>query len=184
MISFGRWKFVPFGGPDGGDGGDGGSVIVQADEGVTSLKRYKQKRFYRADNGGDGQGKKKHGRSGEDLILAGPVGTVVSYNAPMADAPTADLDKAGQPAPVARRGRGGRRPPLTHRFRPARARGRSTRLRGSYRRRGSSPRHRGVPGAGPRPRRASYPRDASSARVHSHPHLQQWPSSFLPAPMW
>ena len=57
VISFRREKFVPFGGPDGGDGGDGGSVVIRADESVDSLRKFKQKKFYRAGNGRNGQGR-------------------------------------------------------------------------------------------------------------------------------
>ena len=68
-ISFRREKFVPFGGPDGGDGGDGGDVVVIAREAVSGLTALQYKRHYRADDGGHGKGKKKHGKKGESLVL-------------------------------------------------------------------------------------------------------------------
>ena len=77
-ISFRREKFVPFGGPDGGDGGNGGDVIISAASGVTSLRIFQHKRFYRAGNGKPGKGQRKHGKKGENLVLVVPVGTVVS----------------------------------------------------------------------------------------------------------
>ena len=78
IVSFRREKFVPFGGPDGGEGGDGGDVIIRADSSVDSLRIFSRKRFYRAADGKDGKGKRKHGKKGDDLILNVPVGTVRS----------------------------------------------------------------------------------------------------------
>jgi GTP-binding protein len=104
-VSFRHEKFVPFGGPDGGDGGDGGSVVIRADGAVTSLRAYRRKRHYKAARGRDGAGQKKYGKSGEDLVLAVPVGTVVSSPA---DGLIADLDQPGQSVVVAQGGRGGR----------------------------------------------------------------------------
>jgi len=107
-VSFRREKFVPFGGPDGGDGGDGGDVVIMADSSVTSLRIFKQKRLYRAVDGKDGKGKRKHGKKGEDLILKVPVGTVVSYKMQIGgDALIADLAQPGQQAVVAGGGKGG-----------------------------------------------------------------------------
>jgi len=109
MISFRREKFVPFGGPDGGDGGVGGSVILRADESVTSLRRFRQKRLYRAEDGRNGGSKRKHGRGGESMILAVPEGTVVSYKMAVgADAFIADLERVGEEVVVVRGGKGGR----------------------------------------------------------------------------
>ncbi|HEY83214.1 MAG TPA: GTPase ObgE [Dehalococcoidia bacterium] len=107
-ISFRREKFVPFGGPDGGDGGNGGDVIVKADKAVTSLRQIAQKRYYRAGNGANGAGQKKHGKRGEDVILTVPVGTVVSYKMAMpGEGLIADLARPGQQVVVAKGGRGG-----------------------------------------------------------------------------
>jgi GTP-binding protein len=105
VVSFRHEKFVPFGGPDGGDGGDGGNIVIVADGAVTSLKAFRRKRYYQAARGRDGAGQKKHGKNGGDLVLAVPVGTVVS--APAGDGLIADLDRPGQPVVVARGGRGG-----------------------------------------------------------------------------
>ena len=107
-ISFRREKFVPFGGPDGGDGGKGGDVVVMADATVTSLRQFKQKRFYRADDGKGGRGKRKHGKSGENMILAVPEGTVVSDKTQIGEAALiADLEQSGQRVIVAKGGKGG-----------------------------------------------------------------------------
>lgn len=107
-ISFRREKFVPFGGPDGGDGGAGGSVLLEASSSVSNLRRYNQTRSYRAGDGGDGMGKKMHGKNGGDLILTVPLGTVVAYRGQDGDAvPVADLEQPGQQVVIARGGEGG-----------------------------------------------------------------------------
>ena len=107
-ISFRREKFVPFGGPDGGDGGSGGNIVIRADPAVTSLRKFKQKRFYRAEDGKAGKGKRQHGKNGGNVILTVPVGTVVSQKTQIGDdALMADLEQSGQQVVVARGGKGG-----------------------------------------------------------------------------
>ena len=107
-VSFRREKFVPFGGPDGGDGGDGGGVIVMVAQAVSSLKMFSQRRYFRAANGRNGGNKKRHGKKGEDLILAVPVGTVVSYKSQIGgNNLIADLGRHGQQVVVAKGGKGG-----------------------------------------------------------------------------
>ncbi len=108
VVSFRREKFVALGGPDGGDGGDGGDVVIMADLGVADLRRFKRRGVYRAADGNDGKGKKKHGRKGKNLVLTVPVGTVVLSKTQIGgDSPTADLEEPGQQAVVARGGKGG-----------------------------------------------------------------------------
>ena len=108
VVSFRREKFVPFGGPDGGDGGDGSDVVIVADSGVSDLRIFEHKRFYRAADGKNGKGKKKHGKKGENLILMVPAGTVVSYKTQISgDAVIADLEQHGQQVVVAKGGKGG-----------------------------------------------------------------------------
>ncbi len=76
-VSFRREKFVPKGGPDGGDGGDGGDVYFLVDKNTHTLAHYKGKKILKAGNGRPGEGRKKHGKKGEDLVLIVPPGTQV-----------------------------------------------------------------------------------------------------------
>jgi GTP-binding protein len=103
--SFRREKSIPFGGPDGGDGGHGGSVILRAAEGINTLADFRIERTYRAQVGEGGSGNGCTGRSGDDLYVPVPVGTVVS------DVETGevlgDLKTAGQELKVAQGGKGG-----------------------------------------------------------------------------
>jgi GTP-binding protein len=103
--TFRREAHVPRGGPDGGDGGRGGSVYLRVDPGETMLRDYRFKHHFRADSGGRGTGSRRHGKSGKDLYLSVPPGTVVR------DAVTrdllADLVSREQEVMVARGGRGG-----------------------------------------------------------------------------
>jgi GTPase len=86
-VNFRREAHVPRGGPDGGDGGMGGAVIITGDESVTSLRLFKPGQLFEAGRGGDGKGKKMHGKDGQDLILRVPVGTIA-------------LDRTGDKEPV------------------------------------------------------------------------------------
>ncbi|MRI83627.1 MAG: GTPase ObgE [Nitratiruptor sp.] len=76
-VSFRREKFVPKGGPDGGDGGKGGDVYFLVDKNSHTLSHFKGKRLLKAQNGRPGEGRKRHGKKGEDLILTVPPGTQV-----------------------------------------------------------------------------------------------------------
>jgi len=108
IVSFRREKFVPFGGPDGGDGGDGGDVVIKADASVDSLRAYRRKKFYKAMNGKDGGGQKKHGKKGVNLVLPVPVGTMVFNKTQLVgSALIADLEEPGQEVVVVKGGRGG-----------------------------------------------------------------------------
>lgn len=103
--SFLRMKFMPLGGPDGGDGGDGGSIYLQAEEGINTLVDYRYVRSYKAQDGKKGRGRNCTGKSGEDLILRVPVGTMV-YDDDTEEL-IADLARPGQKACVAQGGRHG-----------------------------------------------------------------------------
>ena len=76
-VSFRREAHVAKGGPDGGDGGDGGSVWLVADHNVASLIAFKDHPHRRAGNGSHGQGKRRHGATGDDAMVRVPVGTSV-----------------------------------------------------------------------------------------------------------
>lgn len=76
-VAFRREKYVPFGGPFGGDGGRGGDIIIKSDPGVDTLRAFKYKRDFKAENGQNGMSKNKHGANGADLVLKVPPGTLV-----------------------------------------------------------------------------------------------------------
>jgi GTPase len=103
--SFRREKFIPFGGPNGGDGGAGGSVYLKADAGLNTLIDFRYQRHHKAPSGKNGMGSDRYGKSGEDLYIKVPVGTVIT------DIDTqeilGDLTKPGQALKVAQGGKGG-----------------------------------------------------------------------------
>ena len=75
--SFRREKFIEFGGPDGGDGGKGGSIILKSERNLNTLIDYRYQQHHKAERGGDGAGKNRTGRGGDNLILKVPIGTQV-----------------------------------------------------------------------------------------------------------
>ncbi|MDY6903988.1 MAG: GTPase ObgE [Thermodesulfobacteriota bacterium] len=105
-VSFRRERFVPRGGPDGGDGGDGGSIIVKTDPGRRTLYDFRSKKHLRAQNGAPGEGKQKTGKSGKDLVIHVPPGTLIS------DAETGerlkDMVAPGESVTLLTGGRGGK----------------------------------------------------------------------------
>ena len=105
-VAFRREKFVPRGGPSGGDGGHGGSIYLEANANDNTLLRYRYNREFKADRGRHGEGSNCSGHSGEDMILAVPVGTVV-FDEDTGEQ-IADLMKPGERVLVAQGGRGGR----------------------------------------------------------------------------
>ncbi|MBS0196883.1 MAG: GTPase ObgE [Planctomycetes bacterium] len=76
-VSFRREKYEPKGGPDGGNGGDGGNVIVQAEEGMSTLYDFRHQRLWAAQNGENGGRKQCSGLAGKDLIIQLPPGTLI-----------------------------------------------------------------------------------------------------------
>ncbi len=104
-LSFRREKYVEKGGPDGGDGGNGGSVYLVADAAMNTLADFRVARKFRAETGQGGAGRNRTGRSGSDLDVRVPCGTVVH------DIDTGelicDLTKDGERQMVAAGGRGG-----------------------------------------------------------------------------
>jgi GTP-binding protein len=105
VSAFLRRKGLPKGKPNGGSGGSGGSVILVADPNVSTLLRYERHPDWKASGGTHGEGDSKHGRTGEDLRLAVPVGTVVKDETGIL---LADLVEVGQELIVARGGKGGK----------------------------------------------------------------------------
>jgi GTPase len=107
-ITFRHEKFIPYGGPFGGDGGKGGHILIKADENVDTLRAYKYKRSFKAENGGAGMTKNKHGKNGENLTLSAPPGTLVYLKNESGELELlADLEKSGQEVVVAHGGNGG-----------------------------------------------------------------------------
>ena len=105
-VSFRREKYVAAGGPDGGDGGKGGNIIFEVDPDSNTLIDFRYNRKFKAQNGENGSGAHKYGKSGEDLVVKVPKGTIVK------DAQTgkviADLSDDGQRELILPGGRGGR----------------------------------------------------------------------------
>ena len=105
-ISFRREKYVAAGGPDGGDGGRGGDIYFEVDPNANTLIDFRYNKKFKAESGKNGEGANKYGRSGEDLTIKVPIGTVIK------DAKTervlADLSIEGQRELVLKGGRGGK----------------------------------------------------------------------------
>lgn len=104
--AFHREKYVPRGGPSGGDGGRGGDVVFQADAQLSTLLEFRFQRFYRAENGGNGQPERRTGRDGAPLYVRVPVGTLVRDVE--TGAVLADMNEDGKTRVVLRGGRGGK----------------------------------------------------------------------------
>lgn len=104
-ISFRREKYVAAGGPDGGDGGKGGDIIFKVDKDANTLIDFRFKKKFKAQNGENGQGARKYGKSGENLYIGVPAGTIIK------DANTnqvlADLTELEQEALILKGGKGG-----------------------------------------------------------------------------
>jgi GTP-binding protein len=105
-VSFRREKFVPKGGPDGGNGGPGGSVILQVDSQVRTLLDCREASRFRAEDGRAGSGNNRTGKTGDDLVVHVPPGTVVRDG--VTHEVLSDLVEAGAAWNAARGGRGGR----------------------------------------------------------------------------
>ena len=105
-VSFRREKYVAAGGPDGGDGGKGGDVYFKVDKNKNTLIDFRYNKKYKATNGENGSGAKCTGKSGEDIYIGVPIGTVIK------DVETgkiiADLSKPDQVECILKGGRGGR----------------------------------------------------------------------------
>ena len=99
-VSFLHLKFMSKGGPDGGDGGHGGSVYLVGNKDLNTLQHFRGANIFRAETGGHGGGNKMHGRNGDDIDVAVPLGTVIEG--------VGEIVKDGERLRVARGGKGGR----------------------------------------------------------------------------
>ena len=106
IVSFRREKFTPLGGPDGGDGGKGGDVIIRADSNLSTLLDYTYRDAWQAESGAHGSGSNKTGRSGDDIVLPVPPGTVIKAQG-TGDV-LAEVLEDGDTVVVAHGGRGGK----------------------------------------------------------------------------
>lgn len=106
VVSFRREKYVPKGGPDGGDGGDGGSVYIIADSNLATLLDFRYAPHYKAGRGAHGQGSRKSGLSGKDIVIKVPCGTLIKDSE--SGEVIADLTEHGAKVLVAKGGKGGR----------------------------------------------------------------------------
>lgn len=105
IVAWRREKYYPNGGPAGGDGGDGGSIYFAVDTNETTLTKLRYTQSVKAGNGSPGLIKKMHGKSGEDVTVKVPPGTMIR-NAKTGDL-LADLTKEGQVVRIAKGGKGG-----------------------------------------------------------------------------
>ena len=106
IVHFRREKHIPLGGPDGGDGGDGGFVFLFVDDGQNTLLPFQRQRNFRAKNGRNGGANNRTGRSGADLQIAVPPGTIAREK--VSGTLLGDLTEGEQRLQVARGGKGGR----------------------------------------------------------------------------
>jgi GTP-binding protein len=107
IVAWRREKYVPKGGPAGGDGGHGGSVYLEATPELSTLVEFRFRRSFAAESGKGGGTSNKSGKSGTDLTIAVPVGTLVYRRSSEAEIAVADLADAGARLMVAKGGRGG-----------------------------------------------------------------------------
>ena len=104
-IAFRREKFVPKGGPSGGDGGNGGSIYLIIDAHENTLLKFRFNHTFRAGRGRHGEGSNRHGKTGDDLEVSVPMGTVV-YDEETGEI-LHDFTQAGDRVLIAKGGRGG-----------------------------------------------------------------------------
>lgn len=106
VVAWRREKFIPKGGPSGGNGGKGGSILLKADAQLFSLDALRNRRIIQAENGLPGGGNLQQGRTGKDLVLKVPCGTLIK------DAQTKqilfDFTEDGQEFLLCQGGRGGK----------------------------------------------------------------------------
>lgn len=106
VVAWRREKYIPKGGPCGGNGGKGGSIILEADAQVYSLEGFRNRRILKAENGAAGGSNNRQGRSGTDLVLKVPCGTLVKDG--QSGEVLYDLTDDKQRIIICKGGRGGR----------------------------------------------------------------------------
>jgi len=106
-MSFRREKFVPRGGPDGGDGGHGGSVVLVAHPQRNTLVNFRYTPIFKAERGRNGEGANRTGKSGRDLRVEVPLGTVVYELSDHGPVLLGDITREKQKLRVAHGGKGG-----------------------------------------------------------------------------
>jgi GTP-binding protein len=104
-VSFRHEKFIDRGGPDGGDGGNGADVIMRASRNQDTLASFRYQKLIKADSGTPGAKRKRHGKTGPNLVLEVPIGTVMTRLDTQEI--IADLTDDGQEAVIAKGGKGG-----------------------------------------------------------------------------
>ncbi len=105
-VTFRREKYVPKGGPSGGNGGKGGDIVIEAHHNLSTLLDFRYKRIYKAQNGDPGSNSLKDGKSGKDIIIKVPVGTIIK-NASTKKV-LSDLDEDKKRIIIAKGGKGGK----------------------------------------------------------------------------
>lgn len=106
VVAWRREKFIPKGGPSGGNGGRGGSIVLQADTQIPSLDWFRHRKLIKAEHGADGGGNCRQGRTGQDLVLKVPCGTLVKDS--KSGEILHDFTEDGEKWVLCKGGRGGR----------------------------------------------------------------------------
>lgn len=106
VVRFRREKYEPRGGPDGGDGGRGGHVLFKASAQVNTLSSFRNRKVFKASDGKPGDGGRRHGAQGEDIVIPVPLGTMIFHD--QSGALLADLVEEGQEYLAVKGGSGGR----------------------------------------------------------------------------
>ena len=105
-VAFRREKYVPKGGPSGGNGGKGGDIIIEAHHNLSTLLDFRYKRNYKAQNGEPGSNALKDGKSGKDIIIKVPVGTIIKNAS--TEKVLSDLDEDKKRIIIVKGGKGGK----------------------------------------------------------------------------
>ncbi len=105
IVSFRREKFVPKGGPDGGNGGKGGDIVFKASKDENTLRLFRFKRKFKAENGSPGGSNNKTGRNGKNEVVKVPIGSIIKDTS---GSIIGDLSREGQEVVIAKGGVGGK----------------------------------------------------------------------------